>query len=101
MGESGASSGSGSVVANIFLHHGLAEWFEREVRPWMKGRWFCHRLRAGNRCAEDHDRAAEAVCPLWSDHSSDEDGVDGVQETERPPGVGQWERHSRLSRIDP
>src|SRR5919108_3009168 len=64
-------------------------------------RRFCHWLRAGNRCPEDSDCAAEAVCPLWSDHSSDEDGVDRVQETVRPPGVGRWERHIRLSGIDP
>jgi len=31
------------VLANIFLHHGLDEWFEREGRPRMKGR--CYWMR--------------------------------------------------------
>ena len=32
------------VLANIFLHHVLDEWFEREVRPRMKGRCFLLRF---------------------------------------------------------
>jgi RNA-directed DNA polymerase len=32
------------VLANIFLHHVLDEWFEREVRPRMKGRGFLTRF---------------------------------------------------------
>ena len=32
------------VLANIFLHHGLDAWFEREVRPRMKGRCFLIRF---------------------------------------------------------
>jgi RNA-directed DNA polymerase len=32
------------VLANIFLHHVLDEWFEREVRPRMKGRCFLIRF---------------------------------------------------------
>jgi hypothetical protein len=32
------------VLANIFLHHGLDEWFEREVRPRLKGRSCLTRL---------------------------------------------------------
>ena len=35
------------VLANIFLHHVLDAWFEREVRPRMKGRCFLMR------CADD------------------------------------------------
>lgn len=35
------------VLANIFLHHVLDEWCEREVRPRMKGRCFLIR------CADD------------------------------------------------
>jgi RNA-directed DNA polymerase len=32
------------VLANIFLHHVLDEWFEREVRPRLKGRAFLLRF---------------------------------------------------------
>jgi RNA-directed DNA polymerase len=32
------------VLANIFLHHVLDEWFEREVRPRLKGRAFLIRF---------------------------------------------------------
>ena len=32
------------VLANVFLHHGLDEWFAREVRPRMKGRCFLLRF---------------------------------------------------------
>ncbi len=32
------------VLANIFLHHVLDEWFEREVRPRLKGRGFLIRF---------------------------------------------------------
>jgi RNA-directed DNA polymerase len=32
------------VLANIFLHHVLDEWFEREVRPRMQGRCFLIRF---------------------------------------------------------
>jgi RNA-directed DNA polymerase len=32
------------VLANVFLHHVLDEWFAREVRPRMKGRCFLLRL---------------------------------------------------------
>jgi len=32
------------VLANLFLHHVLDEWFEREVRPRMKGRCFLIRF---------------------------------------------------------
>ena len=39
--------------------------------------------------------------PVLACHSSDEDGVDRVQETGGPPGVRRWERHIRLSGIDP
>src|SRR6266699_2826594 len=35
------------VLANVFLHHVLDEWFEREVRPRMQGRCFLIR------CADD------------------------------------------------
>ena len=80
------------VLANIFLHHVLDEWFEREVRPRMKGRCFLTRFaddfvigcELGSGRPADHGRAAEAVCPLWPDHSSDEDGVDRVQEAGTP-----------------
>jgi retron-type reverse transcriptase len=37
------------VLANIFLHHVLDEWFEREVRPRMKGR--CFLIRFADDCA--------------------------------------------------
>jgi RNA-directed DNA polymerase len=32
------------VLANIFLHHVLDEWFEREVQPRLKGRSFLTRV---------------------------------------------------------
>src|SRR5215510_15733005 len=61
----------------------------------------CHRLRTGSGRAQDDGCAPEAVCPLRTHHSSDEDGVDRVQEAEGPPGVREWERHIHLSWIDP
>ena len=44
--ESGVVQGGviSPVLANIFLHHVLDEWFEREVRPRMKGRCFLTRF---------------------------------------------------------
>ena len=32
------------ILANIFLHHVLDEWFEQEVRPRMKGQCFLIRF---------------------------------------------------------
>src|SRR2546428_5302987 len=61
----------------------------------------CHWLRVGRGCPEDHGRAAQAVCALWSAHSSHEDGVDRVQEAGGPPRDRPRERHLRLSRTDP
>jgi len=37
------------ILANIFLHHVLDEWFEQEVRPGMKGR--CFLIRFADDCA--------------------------------------------------
>jgi len=44
--ESGVVQGGviSPVLANIFLHHVLDEWFEGEVRPRMKGRCFLTRF---------------------------------------------------------
>jgi RNA-directed DNA polymerase len=44
--ETGVVQGSviSSVLANIFLHHVLDEWFEREVEPRLKGRSFLTRF---------------------------------------------------------
>jgi retron-type reverse transcriptase len=97
------------VLANVFLHQVLDEWFERDVRPRLKGRAFLLRfadafcigceLEADAR--QNHGRAAQAVCPLCPDHSSDEDGADSVSETGRPRGVRHRGRHIRVPRIDP
>ena len=82
------------VLANIFLHHVLDEWFEQEVQPRLKGRSFLTRFADDFviGCELEADarkimaRATQAVCPLWPAHSSDEDGVDRVQEARSPPG---------------
>ena len=37
------------VLANIFLHHVLDEWFEQEVRPRTQGR--CFLIRYADDCA--------------------------------------------------
>jgi RNA-directed DNA polymerase len=44
--ESGVVQGGviSPVLANIFLHHVLDEWFEREVRPRLKGKCFLLRF---------------------------------------------------------
>ena len=95
------------VLANVFLHHVLDAWFEREVRPRMKGRGFLIRF------ADDFVIGCEqegTLARLWpaaerfarsGHYSSDEDGAHWVQETGGPPGSRPWERHMRLSRIDP
>src|SRR5919108_5353855 len=57
-------------------------------------------MRVGRRCPEDHGSAAQAVCALWPAHSSDEDGVDRVQEAGGPPRGRPRERHLRFSRTD-
>jgi RNA-directed DNA polymerase len=54
------------VLANVFLHHVLDEWFEREVRPRMQGR--CFLLRFADDfvigCEEEADaRRIMAVLP--------------------------------------
>jgi len=45
------------VLANIFLHQVLDEWFEQEVQPRMKGRGFL--MRFADDCAP---RRREGVC---------------------------------------
>jgi RNA-directed DNA polymerase len=45
------------VLANIFLHHVLDEWFERDVRPRMQGH--CCLIRFADDCAP---RRREGVC---------------------------------------
>jgi RNA-directed DNA polymerase len=56
------------VLANIFLHHVLDEWFEREVRPRRKGRAFLSRI-ADDVCIgcerEGDARQSMAVLPRW------------------------------------
>jgi group II intron reverse transcriptase/maturase len=44
--ESGVVQGGviSPVLANLFLHHVLDEWFEREVRPRLRGRCFLTRF---------------------------------------------------------
>jgi RNA-directed DNA polymerase len=46
--ETGVVQGgvSSPVLANVFLHHVLDEWFERDVRPRLKGRGFLIRFAA-------------------------------------------------------
>jgi hypothetical protein len=46
------------VLANVFLHHLLDEWFAREVRPRMKGR--CFLLRFADDCVIGCEREADA-----------------------------------------
>jgi retron-type reverse transcriptase len=46
------------VLANVFLHHVLDEWFEREVRPRLKGGAFL--IRFADDCAPRR-RGKEAV----------------------------------------
>ena len=80
------------VLANIFLHHVLDEWFEREVRPRMQGRGFLMRFADDFviGCELEADaRRIMAVLPkrfarFGLTHPSDEDGVDRVQEAGRP-----------------
>ena len=44
--EKGTAQGSviSPILANVFLHHVLDDWFEREVKPRMKGRVFLIRF---------------------------------------------------------
>jgi hypothetical protein len=46
------------VLANIFLHHVLEEWFEREVQPRLKGRSFLTRF--ADDLVIDGEREADA-----------------------------------------
>src|SRR5262245_12535138 len=55
----------------------------------------------GGGCSQGNGRATETVCPFRAHHASHENDVDCVQETGGPCRVRQWERHIRLSRIDP
>jgi RNA-directed DNA polymerase len=56
-----AGSPQGGVVSpmlsNVFLHYVLDEWFEREVRPRLKGRAFL--IRFADDCAPGN------VCSRW------------------------------------
>jgi RNA-directed DNA polymerase len=66
--ESGVVQGGimSPVLANIFLHHVLDEWFERKVRPRMKGRCFLTRFAddVGIGCEREADaRRIMAVRP--------------------------------------
>ena len=93
------------VLANIFLHHVLDAWFEREVQPRMKGRCFLIRFADDFviGCELEADaRKIMAVLPkrfarFGLHHSSDEDGVDCVQETGGPPGADRGTAHSTFS----
>src|SRR6266496_2933 len=56
------------VLANIFLHHVLDEWFEREVQPRMQGRCFLIRFADDFviGCEVEADaRKIMAVLPEW------------------------------------
>jgi hypothetical protein len=58
--ETGVVQGGGMspVLANVFRHHVLDEWFAREVRPRMKGR--CFLLRCADDCVIGCEREADA-----------------------------------------
>ena len=98
------------LLANIFLHEVLDEWYVRDVRPRMRGRTFLIRFADDFVIGcerEDDARRLMAVLPnafcaasVLTIHPTKT--VPGsVQEAGLPCGVRHWERHIRVSRIDP
>jgi group II intron reverse transcriptase/maturase len=65
--ESGTPQGGviSPLLANIYLHYVLDEWFEREVRPCLQGRAFLIRYAddfvMGFACAEDARRVLDVL----------------------------------------
>ena len=97
------------VLANLFLHHVLDEWFERDVQPRMKGRCFLIRFADDfvMGCELEADaRKIMAVLPKrfarfgLRIHPT-KTALMAFRKPEAPQGADHWERHIRLSGIDP
>jgi len=67
VGETGTPQGGviSPLLANVYLHYVLDEWFEREVKPRLKGRAFLVRYAddfvMGFACEEDARRVLEVL----------------------------------------
>ena len=97
------------MLANIFLHHVLDEWFEQEVQPRMKGRCFLIRFADDFviGCELEADaRRIMAVLPKrfarfgLTIHPT-KTALIAFRKPADPPRDRPRERHIRLSRIDP
>ena len=82
MSETGTGQGQiiSPLLANVYLHHVLDQWFEKEVKPRLKGQAFLIRYADDGRCAfsdggcgEGAGGAVEAVCEVRADAASEED----------------------------
>jgi RNA-directed DNA polymerase len=97
------------VLANVFLHHVLDEWFEREVRPRLKGRAFLLRV-ADDFCIggerEGDARQIMAVLPkrfarLGLTIHPEKTAVIAFGKPEARQASAKGGRHIRVPRIDP
>jgi retron-type reverse transcriptase len=89
--ETGTGQGQtiSPLLANIYLHYVLDEWFEEVVKPRLRGE--AHEIRFADDAVlcfqyrEDAERGEEgvgqAVRPLWADASSGEDAAGGIWAT--------------------
>ena len=86
--ETGTGQGQtiSPLLANIYLHYVLDEWFEEVVKPRLRGE--AHEIRFADDAVlcfqyrEDAERGEEgvgqAVRPLWADASPGEDTAGGI-----------------------
>ena len=99
------------LLANIYLHHVLDEWFERDVRPRLKGNSILvryaddsvHGVRESRRRQTGHGRAGQAACTVWAHAPSGQDAPRRLSLSSAgghmPSGHG-W-HHVRLPRLHP
>ena len=93
-------TGQGQVIspllANIYLHYVLDEWFEKVVKPRLKGEAYevrfaerLHSLLSVSRGRGKGDGCADQeICKVWADAASGKDSADGVW-AGRPGEVGR------------
>ena len=106
--ETGTGQGQtiSPLLANIYLHYVLDEWFEKVVKPRLRGE--AHEIRFADDAVlcfqyrEDAEKVmsvlAKAVRQLWADASPGEDAAGGIWATShrKRKAAGEETGHIRL-----